>query len=113
MKIILKWLTPEIYEDYDIHNLAHNGYINMKIRKGMPGLKEAGVLAFNYIANILYLLDTIGFNSPQDFGNTRQGKQLLICVLITLALNPGVKTTKNILKMYFTLNMTRNNIPRE
>ena len=49
MKIPLKYLTRNFCNEYDIHNLAHNGYINIEIRKGMHGLKEVDILAFNYI----------------------------------------------------------------
>ena len=53
MKIPLRYFTPEIFNEYNIHSLAHNGYINIEIRKGMYGLKEAGILAFNYIVKNL------------------------------------------------------------
>ena len=29
MKIPLKYFTPEIFIEYNIHNIAHNGYINI------------------------------------------------------------------------------------
>ena len=48
MKIPLKYFTSEICTEYDIHNLTHNGYIHIEIRKGKYGLKEADILAFNY-----------------------------------------------------------------
>ena len=53
MKILLKYFTPEIYNEYYIHKITHNGYINIEIRKGIYGLKEAGILAYNYIVNNL------------------------------------------------------------
>ena len=36
---------PEIALQYSLASLAHNGWIYMEIRKGMPGLKQAGLLA--------------------------------------------------------------------
>ena len=53
MKTPLKYFTPEIYNKYKIHSLVHNGYINIEMRKGMYGSKEAGILAFNYIVENL------------------------------------------------------------
>ena len=53
MKIALKYFTPETFTEYDIHDIAHNGYVNREIRKGIYGLKEAGILAFNYIVKNL------------------------------------------------------------
>ena len=53
MKIALKYFTPETFTEYDIHDIAHNGYVNREIRKGIYGLKEAGILVLNYIVNNL------------------------------------------------------------
>ena len=74
MKIPLKYFTPKTCSEYDIHNIGHNGYINIEIRKGMYGLKEVGSLAFNYMVKTLHLLDTIRSNSPLAFENMRQGQ---------------------------------------
>ena len=49
MKIPVKYFTPEICSEYNIHNLTYNGYVHIEIRKGMYVLKEAGILAFDYI----------------------------------------------------------------
>ena len=63
MTILLKYFTPEICSEYGIYNIAHNSYINIEIKKGMYGLKEAGILAFNYIVEkTLHLLDAIRSN---------------------------------------------------
>ena len=35
IQIPLKYFTPEICNEYNIHNLAYNGYINIEIRKGV------------------------------------------------------------------------------
>ena len=53
MKIPLKYFTQEIREEYDIMNLVDNGYVYIEIRKGTYGLKEAGILAFNYVVENL------------------------------------------------------------
>ena len=47
MKILLKHITQEIMEEYDIKPIVSNAYIHAVMRKGMHGLKEAGIIAFN------------------------------------------------------------------
>ena len=53
IKIPLKHFTQEICEEYDILNIATGGYVYIEIQKGMYGLKEAGILTFNYIVTNL------------------------------------------------------------
>ena len=45
MKITIKYFTDEIKEEYSINNIAQNGWVHVEIRKGMYGLKEAGIIA--------------------------------------------------------------------
>ena len=37
MKMRLKYFTPEICTEYDVHNLSRNGYVRIEIRKVMNG----------------------------------------------------------------------------
>ena len=53
MCIPLKWFTDEIRAEYDIHALASGGYVYCEIRKGMYGLKEAGLIAFQRLVKQL------------------------------------------------------------
>ena len=52
-QIPLKYITTEIMEEYDIKNIAFNGYVYVEIRKGMYGLKETGIIAFNRLVSKL------------------------------------------------------------
>jgi hypothetical protein len=45
MKLPLTILPQEIIEKYDLKRLAVNGWVYLEIRKGMYGLKQAGLLA--------------------------------------------------------------------
>ena len=45
MRMLLADIPQEIFDQYDLLSLAHNGYVYMEIRKGMPGLKQAGKVA--------------------------------------------------------------------
>ena len=53
MCIPLKYFTQEIKQEYNIMQIAQDGYVYIEIRKGMYGLKEAGILAFNYLVENL------------------------------------------------------------
>jgi hypothetical protein len=45
MKLPLTILPLDIIEKYDLKRLSVNGWVNLEIRKGMYGLKQAGLLA--------------------------------------------------------------------
>ena len=47
MRIQLKYFTQEMREEYNIMEIAQDGYLYIEIRKGMYGLKEAEILSFN------------------------------------------------------------------
>ena len=60
MRISLKYFTAEICEEYNILYIADNGYVYIETRKGMYDLKEAGILAFNYVVeNLIPTVTTI------------------------------------------------------
>ena len=42
MKISLAILPEEIIAQYNLLQLVSNGWVYLEIRKGMPGLKQAG-----------------------------------------------------------------------
>jgi hypothetical protein len=45
MKILLSRFPEEIIQRYDLNALAVDGWVYIEIRKGMYGLKQAGLLA--------------------------------------------------------------------
>ena len=47
MKMSLYMIPKEIISRYQLRSLASDGWIFMKIRKGMAGLKQAGRIANN------------------------------------------------------------------
>ena len=49
MRVSLKYVTTEIHREYDIMNIVEKGYVYIKIRKRMYGIKEAGIFNFNYM----------------------------------------------------------------
>jgi hypothetical protein len=45
MKMLLSRFPEEIIQKYNLNALAVNGWVSIEIRKGMYGLKQAGLLA--------------------------------------------------------------------
>jgi hypothetical protein len=45
MRIPLQIIPAEIIDQYALRDLAENGWVYVKIQKGMPGLKQAGIIA--------------------------------------------------------------------
>ena len=52
-------LRSEICKEYDITNLSHNGFVYVKIRKGIYRLKEADIIAFK---RLVYNLKPHGYH---------------------------------------------------
>ena len=46
MRVAMKYFPQDIIEKYNLDDIVHNGYISIKIKKGMYGLKQASVLAY-------------------------------------------------------------------
>ena len=54
MKIPFKYFPQDIVQRYKLDKLKHiNGYVYVKITKGMYGLKQAAVLAYNNLSKLL------------------------------------------------------------
>ena len=47
MRIPAKDIPADIMEQYNLATLVHNGHVLTEIRKGMYGLPQAGILAYN------------------------------------------------------------------
>jgi hypothetical protein len=53
MRIPIHQIPEAIFELYNLQELAHNGFVYVKIRKGMYGLPQAGILAHKQLLPIL------------------------------------------------------------
>lgn len=50
MKVLLKYFPDDIIKKYDLNKkVSHDDYVYIKIKKGMYGLKQAAVLAYNQL----------------------------------------------------------------
>ena len=46
-------IPKEIMEQCNLHELASNNKVHFEIQKGMPGLKQAGIIAHNMLSEHL------------------------------------------------------------
>ena len=54
MRIHIRHIPQDIKDKYDINSILHtNNYVYVKIKKGMYGLKQAAVLAYNKLVEVL------------------------------------------------------------
>jgi hypothetical protein len=53
MKIHISYLPDDIIEHYNLRNKTHNGYVYVRISKGMYGLKQAAILAHQQLSRNL------------------------------------------------------------
>jgi hypothetical protein len=53
MRIPMHLIPQEIIDEYNLLNIAHNVFIYIKIKKGMYGLPQAGILAQQFLAKHL------------------------------------------------------------
>ena len=53
MKIPLRVIPSDIQQQYHLSELQHNNYVFIKIQKGMYGLKQAAILAYNKLVTHL------------------------------------------------------------
>jgi len=53
MKVPMRYFPKDIHDRYNLHEKLHNEYIYIKIKKGMYGLKQASILAYeNLVKNL-------------------------------------------------------------
>jgi hypothetical protein len=76
MKMLLSRFPEEIVDKYNLGALAVDGWVHIKIRKGMYGLKQAGLLANQLLQIRLALLVITLLATHLDSGCTKQGQSL-------------------------------------
>lgn len=82
MRVQLKYFPMEIIKRYHLDILAHiDGYIYVKIKKGMYGLKQAAVLAYNNLSQLLKSTDYVPIINTSDlWKHTTHHTLFLLCV---------------------------------
>ena len=82
MRLHSKYFFDDIKSKYDIESkIASDGYVYIRINKGISGLKQAGVLAYNQLVTNLA---QNGYSPQQVFGNTEHTKHGSVFVLTIL-----------------------------
>ena len=76
-------IQKEVWDEYDI-KMSPDGFANLEIRKGMYGLKEAGVLAFKKLLKLLLPTDMNLCQTPHACGHTIHAIPPFSCVLATM-----------------------------
>jgi hypothetical protein len=71
MKMLLSRFPEEIIQKYNLNALAVDGWVYIEIRKGMYGLRQAGLLANQLLQNVWHHLVTTQPGTPRDYGYTR------------------------------------------
>lgn len=81
MKLPWKLFPEDIRRKYKLYEKEHNGYIYMKINKGMYGLKQAATLAFHQLVDHLR---TFGYElipgTACMFGHKTRRTKFCLCV---------------------------------
>ena len=79
----MRWdqIPEDIKHCYNLHQMLHNNYIYIKIKKGMYGLKEAAILAYN---KLLHHLTPRGYYPiPGTAGLWRhKTKKIIFCLCV-------------------------------
>ena len=73
MRMPIKIIPPEIIEKYDLTKIESDGWVYIKIVKGMYGLPQAGKIANDLLQKRLKKQDIIDANSPQVYINIPGG----------------------------------------
>ena len=66
MKIPFKYFPKDIRIKYNLYSFVHNGCIYCKIKKGMYGLKQAAILAYEHLSALL--IEASYFPIPATMG---------------------------------------------
>jgi hypothetical protein len=73
-RMLLSRFPEEIVDKYNLRALAVNGWVYIEVRKGMYGLKQAGLLANQLLKNAWHHLVTIPPGTHQDYGYIKHGQ---------------------------------------
>ncbi len=72
MLIKISDIPEEIIEEYNLREIVtEDGYVCCKIRKGMYGLPQAGIIAQELLTESLQNMATIRAKSSRDYGRMK------------------------------------------
>jgi hypothetical protein len=76
MKMVLSRFPEEIVQKYNLNALALDGWVYIEIRKGMYGLKQAGLLANQLMQTRLAQFGYYPARRTRDFGCIKHGQYI-------------------------------------
>ena len=94
MKVHISKFPDDIIEKYNLKDIVtHDGFIFIKIQKGMYGLRQAAILAYEQLVKFLSITQK---NIQLDFGHTQNYPQNFAYALMTLESSITIKMILNI-----------------
>ena len=89
IKMPFRWIPKEIRIQYSLYSLVEpDGYVYLKVRKGIYGIKQAARLTFGNLVKLLSLHGYFPVQESLDFcGNIRPVSRCLPFALTTLVSN--------------------------
>ena len=80
-----KYIPQDIQEKYNLNNKVHKGYVYVKIKRGMYGLKQAAILAHDELVSHLdkYGYEPVpGTTCISDIENAEQNSACALMILV-------------------------------
>ena len=91
----------EIIDEYNLLNIVENqGYVYVKIVKGIYGLKQSGIIAHRALIHHIVPSDNIQLAIPQAYGNMRPETPYLPSSWMTLPSNTHPSTMHSTSSMH-------------
>ena len=94
MKLAVAFILDEIIYDYNLRTLSSDGWVYLEIRKGMPGLKQAGRIANDRLKAHLAHFGFSPVTRTRRSGNTPPIPSFSLSLLRTLGSNILAKRTQ-------------------
>ena len=69
MKMPISLIPDEFAKEYKLANIVQNGFVYMKIERGMYGLPQAGIITNKLLKNFSHHTATMKSNTHRDCSN--------------------------------------------
>jgi hypothetical protein len=101
MKMLLSRFPEEIVQKYNLNALAVDGWVYIEIRKGMYGLKQAGLLANQLLQTRLAPFRYYPARHTRDSGCIKRGQSLSLSWWTISQLSTWARNTHSISKTHY------------
>ena len=83
MKLHISFIPEDIINRYNLKELVVDGFVYIRIQKGIYGLKQAAILTNQQLQTNIAKEGITLFPEPPACGNIEHGEQRSYCVLMT------------------------------